>query len=81
MAFLRRVFGIANARIGEDDRGFKGRVSRSGGLFDFVNVVDVIRQNDVLIFREGIIKTLKCDLQALQNRRELWVRSGEQLSN
>jgi hypothetical protein len=62
---LRRVFGDVNARIEEDDSGFEGGVSGSGGLFDFVNISGVVKRNDVLIFREGIIKTLKCGLQAL----------------
>jgi hypothetical protein len=69
MAFLRRVFGVADARKGEDDGGFEGGVSGSGGLFESVGIGGVVGRNDVLIFREGIIRTykvVKCGLRALQ---------------
>jgi hypothetical protein len=56
-------------------------VCGSGGLFEFVGIGSVVGRNDVLIFRGGIIKTIKCGLQALQNRREMGVQGGEQLPN
>ena len=51
-------------------------------MFDFVSNGGVVGWNDVLIFRGGIKRTykdVKCDLQGLQNRRELQVRNGNQL--
>ena len=57
---MKRVFGNVNTRKGEDDSGFKGGVFKSKGLFNFVNIGGVIKRNDILIFREGIIRTFKC---------------------
>ena len=67
--------------MGEDNSRFEGGVYGSGGLFEIVNISGVVGRNDILIFRGGIIKTLKYGLQALQNRREMGVRSGEQLTS
>jgi hypothetical protein len=53
---LRHVFGIINVEIGEDSGKFKGKVFRSRGVFESVNGGGVIRWNDVLIFRGGIIR-------------------------
>jgi hypothetical protein len=65
---LRRVFGVINAWIREDNGKFKGGVFKSKAVVDFVRNKGVIKRNDVLIFRGGIIRTykdVKCGLQAL----------------
>jgi hypothetical protein len=69
MAFLRRVFGVIDALIREDNGMFEGGVSGSGGVLDFVGNGGVFGRNDVLIFRRGIIRTykdVKRGLQAVQ---------------
>jgi hypothetical protein len=48
---------------------FERGVFGSGGMLDFVNNEGVFRQNDVLMFRQGIIRTykdVKRGLQAVQ---------------
>ena len=53
---MRRVFGIVDIEIREDGGG---GVSRSKGVFDFASGVGIVKRNDVLIFRGGIIRMWK----------------------